>query len=143
MLADAGYDVWIYNARGTRYSRKHVTLDPVKDAKKFFDFSYHEMGTMDMPAIIDYVTNLTKYPQVLYIGHSQGSTISYIMCSEKPEYNNKIKALISFGPVAFLKHIGDIYKLSAGLINETKVWLVYNDIIPRQKQPLYVKLIIY
>lgn len=34
LLADNGFDVWIANTRGTKYSRGHVSLTPT-DAVKF------------------------------------------------------------------------------------------------------------
>lgn len=38
LLADRGYDVWLGNARGNTYSRKHKSWDPDKEQAKFWNF---------------------------------------------------------------------------------------------------------
>ena len=40
VAARAGYDVWLGNSRGNKYSNGHATLDPVADADKYWDFSW-------------------------------------------------------------------------------------------------------
>lgn len=105
-MADAGYDVWMPNARGNRYSRKHVSLNPDKDEKKFWDFSWHEIALIDVPMLIDYVIEQTNQAKIYYIGHSQGTTVFYVMCSEKPEYNDKIRAHFSLAPVVYMSNMG-------------------------------------
>ena len=40
VFARAGYDVWLGNNRGNKYSRRHININPDKDFKKFFDFSF-------------------------------------------------------------------------------------------------------
>ena len=50
MLASAGFDVWLGNNRGTRYSRKNTRLNPDTDASEFFKYSFFELGQYDAPA---------------------------------------------------------------------------------------------
>ena len=61
------------NARGNKNSRFHTTLNPDDALEKylFFDFSFEEIGTLDLPAMIDYVLEHTKRDKLHYIGHSQ------------------------------------------------------------------------
>lgn len=66
--------------------------------------SWHEIGYYDLPAMIDYILKKTGHSQLYYIGHSQGTTSFYVMGSERPEYNAKIKAMINLAPVAFLSN---------------------------------------
>lgn len=72
--------------------------------QEFWKFSFHEIGMYDFPAIIDYVLGITQEEQVFFIAHSVSTTAFYVMCSERPEYNRKIKAHISLAPAAHMKH---------------------------------------
>ncbi|CAH0402464.1 unnamed protein product [Chilo suppressalis] len=103
-LAKKGCDVWALNVRGNKYSRRHETLNPDKD-KEFWNYSFHEMGLTDLPAIIDFVLNNTGQSQLTIIGHSQGNQMSLVLTSLFTEYNSKIKAIIALGPVAFMHNV--------------------------------------
>lgn len=56
-LADAGYDVWLGNYRGNKYSCKHQWLRPSQ--QEYWDFSLDEIAQEDLPACINYITQLT------------------------------------------------------------------------------------
>jgi len=71
-LVDLGYDVWVTNSRGTVYSNKHQKFSD-KD-RAYWNFSFHEMAKYDVPANLQYILNTTGASQVIYIGHSQGTT---------------------------------------------------------------------
>ena len=63
------------------------------------------MGTKDLPTVIDYILQETGAAQVFYAGHSMGTTMFYVLCTERPEYNSKIKAMFSLAPIAFMPHL--------------------------------------
>ncbi|XP_011304328.1 lipase 1-like [Fopius arisanus] len=101
LLADAGYDVWLGNLRGNAYSRKHKTLS-TKDPK-FWNFSMDEYAIKDLPAMMDYVLNVTNRSSLSYIGISLGTTISTIFLSNRTDYNSKLNLVVHFAPVTVFK----------------------------------------
>ncbi|KAJ8922779.1 hypothetical protein NQ315_007814 [Exocentrus adspersus] len=104
LLADEGYDVWLGNARGNTYSRAHVSIP--MDKPKFWNFSWHEMGTHDLPAVLYYVGNITQKPeQIIYIGHSMGTTMFFVFSSMYPVAAKNVKLMIALAPVAMMTHI--------------------------------------
>lgn len=102
LLADAGFDVWLFNARGNRYSKKHIRK---QSRKSYWNFSYEEIGSEDVPATIDYILSKTRHSKLTYIGFSQGTTVFFVMCSLLPEYNSVINHAILLAPVAWMKYI--------------------------------------
>ncbi|XP_076273451.1 lipase 1-like isoform X2 [Rhynchophorus ferrugineus] len=99
ILADAGYDVWLGNNRGNTYSRNHTAWDADRDKERFFNYSYHEIGVYDLPAMIDEVLSVTGHSKLTYIGFSEGFTSFLVMGSIKPQYNNKILLMNALAPV--------------------------------------------
>ncbi|XP_045463037.1 lipase 1-like [Harmonia axyridis] len=102
LLADNGYDVWLGNSRGNQHGRKHKYLSP--EEKEFWDFSWHEIGMYDIPAMVDHILSETGKKKLHYVGHSQGGTALYIMTSMKPEYQEKLGLVSLLAPAGYFRH---------------------------------------
>lgn len=101
VLADAGYDVWMSNIRGNRYSKDHVWFKT--NSQAYWDFSWHEVALHDVPAVIDYILKTKGTDtKITYIGHSMGTTILFAMLTMKPEYNDILSAGFALAPVVYL-----------------------------------------
>lgn len=107
LLHDLGYDVWLGNARGNTYSRTHSRLSP--KSRRFWDFSWHEIGYYDLPTIVDHIVKTTGTEQLDYIGHSQGVTTFLVMNILRPEYQKLFRTVITMSPVAFLADLQNPY----------------------------------
>lgn len=133
MLADRGYDVWMGNARGNTYSKKHIKYTPKEN--KFWEFTWHEIGIYDLPTMVDYALEQSGQKETYYIGHSQGTTSFYVMSSMKPEYNAKVKAMYSLAPIAFMNHMtSPLLKIIAqfnGPIHVSRIRILISRIFTR------------
>lgn len=117
LLADSGFDVWLGNTRGNTYSWQHISLDP--SSNQYWNFSWHEMGLYDAPAMIDYALLKTGQTTFHFVGHSQGNTVFFVMASLKSQYNAKIRSMHAFAPTVFLDQTRSLLvKAFAPFINQ-------------------------
>lgn len=79
-----------------------------------------------MTANIDHILKTTEQKQLFYVGHSQGTTVFFVMCSERPEYNQKIKLMVALAPVAYIRHVkSPLIKTAIGLSSFLEVTQIY------------------
>nr|AGV54324.1 triacylglycerol lipase 2-like protein [Phaseolus vulgaris] len=101
ILADNGFDVWIANSRGTRFSRRHISLDPSSPA--FWNWSWDELVSYDLPAIFNYVFTQTQQ-KINYVGHSLG-TLTALASFSEGKLVNQLKSAALLSPIAYLSHM--------------------------------------
>ncbi|TXG64206.1 hypothetical protein EZV62_011200 [Acer yangbiense] len=101
ILADHGFDVWVGNVRGTRWSHGHISLS-VKD-KDFWDFSWQELAFYDLAKMIQYI-NLITSSKTFIVGHSQG-TIMSLTALTQPDIAEMVEAAALLSPISYLEHI--------------------------------------
>lgn len=95
--------MWLGNARGTTFSRAHKRYDP-DTSSEYWNYSFHEIGKYDLPAMINFALDTLNQTTLHYIGHSQGCTSFFVMLSLRPEYNQKIKSMHALAPAVLLEH---------------------------------------
>ena len=105
ILAKNNFDVWLSNSRGNKYCKEHEIYDST--SFEFWQFSFHDMGLYDIPAVINYIKTVnTSNEKIIYIGHSQGTTLMFSGLIEKYDfYKNNIKLFVALAPIARLSYL--------------------------------------
>ncbi|POM65700.1 Lipase [Phytophthora palmivora] len=112
VLADAGYDVWLANNRGTTWSREHLTY--TDDDDEFWEFTWEDMGKYDLPAEINYILNKTGSSTLSYVGHSEGTSQAFVSFSMDQKLAKKVSYFAALGPVAWTGNLtAKIFKAMA------------------------------
>lgn len=103
-LANEGYEVWLGNNRGNKYSKKHISRNPL--SHEFWNFCLDEFAMYDIPATIDYILKMTNERSLTYIGFSQGSAQAFAALSIHPILNKQIHLFIALGPAMAPPRVG-------------------------------------
>lgn len=109
LLHDIGYDVFLGNARGNYYSRKHLHANMSTSSKAFWEFSWHEIGYYDMSSVVDMILQETNAKKMDFIGHSQGVTSFLVLNVLRPKYQKYFRTVIAMSPIAFMSNIQNTY----------------------------------
>ena len=87
------------------YSRKNLKIDPNKDPKDFFSYSFFEQGQKDAPAQIDFVRKFTGQDKITYVGHSEGNTQMWSALAENHgNLQDKLNLFVALAPAASMKY---------------------------------------
>ncbi|XP_021629310.1 triacylglycerol lipase 2 [Manihot esculenta] len=129
ILADNGYDVWIANTRGTRFSRGHTSLSPNDPA--YWEWTWDELAAYDLPAMVQYVQQQTGQ-KLHYVGHSLGTLIAMAALSQG-KLLNMLRSAALLSPIAHLNHITSLLtKVAADLFSaEDLYWLGLREFVPQ------------
>ncbi|KAJ0514227.1 putative triacylglycerol lipase [Helianthus annuus] len=108
ILADCGFDVWVGNVRGTKWSHGHSSLSD--GDKEFWDWSWQEMALYDLEAMLSYINSKTD-SKVFVVGHSQG-TIMSLAAFTQLDIVNMVEAAALLSPISYLDHITSKFVLN-------------------------------
>ncbi|SMN18838.1 similar to Saccharomyces cerevisiae YKL140W TGL1 Steryl ester hydrolase [Maudiozyma saulgeensis] len=103
VLHDLGYEVWMGNNRGNKYSTAHLYHAP--KSKKFWDFSIDEFAFFDIPNSIEFILDFCKVEKLICIGFSQGSAQMFASFSLNEKLNSKVSHFIAIAPAMTPKRL--------------------------------------
>jgi lysosomal acid lipase/cholesteryl ester hydrolase len=110
ILRQYGFDVWLGNVRGNKYSCKHKMWTP--HDVQYWDFSIDEMASQDIPAIVDYILKHSQKEKLSYIGFSQGSGMGFAAFSSNSQLCSKISHFIALSPAAAIRGLKSPFLMS-------------------------------
>lgn len=103
-LFDMGFDVWIANARGTKASLGHTTLNYLTDAA-YWDWSFNEMGQYDLTAMTQGILEARSgdtCAKVSVITHGSAVTQTAKASLVDPLTSDRVDRVVSVAPCFFL-----------------------------------------
>ncbi|TDL29009.1 alpha/beta-hydrolase [Rickenella mellea] len=95
-----GYQVFLGNTRGI-FNMGHRNIS--RSDPRFWDWTIRELAMYDLPAMIEYVCDVTGYDKIAFIGHSQGNGLAFLSLSQgmRPDIGDRLSCFIALAPAVF------------------------------------------
>eukprot|EP01119_Soliformovum_irregulare_P025045 TRINITY_DN9152_c0_g1_i1.p1 TRINITY_DN9152_c0_g1~~TRINITY_DN9152_c0_g1_i1.p1 ORF type:complete len:455 (+),score=122.63 TRINITY_DN9152_c0_g1_i1:114-1478(+) len=119
-LINAGWDVWLGNNRGNKYSYKHKKLSTTDEA--FWNFCIDDYANYDVPAMIQHVLKISGFEKLSYVGFSNGTAQAFAAFSTNHALTANVNLFIALAPAAVVKHLSN--QLVAAVV-ESKPIMIY------------------
>ena len=105
LLFDAGYDVWMGNNRGTKYTNMKTGPGSDPKSKEHWDFTIEDMGIYDLPAEIDKVLQVTGKEKLTYIGYSAGTMQMFLGLAalEEEYFADRVSKVVAMAPCMYIQ----------------------------------------
>ena len=101
-IVDEGFDLWMGNYRGTKYSLGHTNPDPAYNTTyDFWNFSFEKMGLFDLPAFMDKIYEDNGGEKMHFVNTSLGTAVTHYALSKPDEENyfiNRIQKVVQLAP---------------------------------------------
>ena len=126
LLLKEGYDVWLGNTRGNIFSSEHVSNDADDLNEKYNEHTIDDFVQYDLPTMLKYVKERTGVEKMDYVGHSQGSTIIFMLAMHNPElFESSIDHFAAVGTVPNIAHTHftpiDIMDKLSGILKKVNI----------------------
>ena len=109
-MMEMGFDVFLANIAGCRYSQENDNYTP--EDPEFWQMDWRQYGQYDIPAFVGEIRKRNGGKKVAYVGHSQGTTQSFAGMGLIPEwYDENISTSAFLGPCVTpnWEQIQDVY----------------------------------
>ena len=104
----AGYDVWMNNNRGTRYSIAHdkdTETEKFSAKPEYWDFGIDALGLVDGKANIAKVLEVTGHKKLAFVGFSLGTMqMFYALAKDSAWFSERVSVFAALAPCTKLTH---------------------------------------
>ena len=100
-LYDAGFDVWLSNARGTKYSLGHDILRTIENNENFWYWTYAEFAKFDATAQMKTIKKVTGAEQVSYVGYHWTSTAMFMQLAMWEDKMTDLERFVAIDPCLY------------------------------------------